>query len=148
MSRIGRRDTKPEVALRKALHARGKRYALDKRGLPGRPDIFMARHRAAVFVHGCFWHGHGCGACRVPTANQDYWRRKFARNRERDAAARSALIARGYRVATIWECAVRLDPETAAEELLRWLEGGRNALEIEKREGAVHAREDDPTLDA
>jgi DNA mismatch endonuclease (patch repair protein) len=108
MRRVKGRDTKPELAVRKALTALGARYRLHRKDLPGKPDIVMPGRRLALFVHGCFWHGHDClRGARVPKANRDYWVGKVARNRARDATSRAALEATGWRVETLWECELK-----------------------------------------
>ena len=115
MRRVKGRDTTPELKVRRALTALGVRYRLNRRDLPGSPDIVMAGRRLAIFVHGCFWHGHDCArGSRVPKANRDYWLAKVARNRSRDAAADAALTARGWRVETIWECDLKDAPALTA----------------------------------
>jgi len=107
MSGIRGRDTKPEMLIRSALHARGLRYRLHDRSLPGRPDLVFARFRTAVFVHGCFWHFHGCALSKLPTTRQEFWQEKLVRNTARDQAAIAALRAANWRVLIIWECALR-----------------------------------------
>ena len=110
MRRVKGKDTAPELAVRKALTALGARYRLHRADLPGKPDIVLPGRRLALFVHGCFWHGHDCArGARVPKQNRDYWLGKVARNRERDAVNRTALEARGWRVETIWECELKAD---------------------------------------
>ena len=105
MRRVKGKDTTPELKVRKALTALGARYRLHRADLPGKPDIVMPRRRLALFVHGCFWHGHDCArGARVPKDNRDYWVGKVERNRARDAKSRAALAALGWRVETIWEC--------------------------------------------
>ncbi|RAK59626.1 very short patch repair endonuclease [Phenylobacterium hankyongense] len=105
MRRVKGRDTTPEMTVRRALTGLGARYRLHRKDLPGRPDIVMPGRRLALFVHGCFWHGHDCArGSRVPKANREYWTAKVARNRARDLAAREALAAAGWRVETLWEC--------------------------------------------
>ncbi len=105
MRRVKGRNTTPELMVRKALTALGARYRLNRKDLPGSPDIVMPGRGLAIFVHGCFWHGHDCArGSRVPKANRDYWVGKVARNKARDAAAVEALSAGGWRVETIWEC--------------------------------------------
>jgi DNA mismatch endonuclease (patch repair protein) len=105
MRRVKGRDTAPELKVRRALTALGARYRLHRAELPGKPDIVMPGRRLAIFVHGCFWHGHDCArGARVPKANRDYWVGKVERNRARDARCREALAALGWRVETIWEC--------------------------------------------
>jgi DNA mismatch endonuclease (patch repair protein) len=107
MSRIGSKHTQPELTVRKILHALGYRYRLHRKDLPGRPDISFGSRRKAIFVHGCFWHGHGCSIGREPKSNLDFWRRKLAKNRERDECNRSELEAIGWSVATIWQCEIK-----------------------------------------
>ena len=108
MRRVKARDTAPEMAVRKALTRLGARYRLHRKDLPGCPDIVLPGRKLAIFVHGCFWHGHNCTrGARVPQQNRDYWLAKVARNRARDAASESALAAAGWRVETVWECEAR-----------------------------------------
>ena len=110
MARVKAKDTRPEMKVRKALTGLGARYRLHRKDLPGSPDIVLPGRRLAIFVHGCFWHGHDCArGARVPKANRDYWVAKVGRNRARDAASRAALAALGWRVETIWECDLKDD---------------------------------------
>lgn len=110
MRRVKGRDTAPELAVRRILRAAGVGYRLGGAGLPGRPDLVMKGRGVAVFVHGCFWHGHDCArGGRKPKANAAYWSAKIARNRARDEASRAALTAAGWRVVTVWECAMKAD---------------------------------------
>lgn len=105
MSRIRSRDTKPELALRRELHRLGLRYTLGNKWLPGKPDLVLHRHKAAVFVHGCFWHRHpGCNIATTPKSNTPYWQEKFDRNVSRDARVRAELEGQGWRIFTVWEC--------------------------------------------
>ncbi|HYC74353.1 very short patch repair endonuclease [Brevundimonas sp.] len=114
MRRVKGRDTAPELAVRRTLRAAGVGYRLGGGALPGRPDLIMKGRRTAVFVHGCFWHGHDCArGARQPKANAAYWTAKIDRNRARDAAAQAALEAAGWRVLTIWECEMK-SPEFPA----------------------------------
>jgi DNA mismatch endonuclease (patch repair protein) len=105
MRQVKGRDTGPEKTIRRLLTGLGARYRLQRKDLPGNPDIVLPGRRLAIFVHGCFWHGHDCArGARVPKNNRDYWLGKVGRNRERDIASRAALEAAGWRVETIWEC--------------------------------------------
>lgn len=107
MRRIRSRDTKPELALRRALHDRGLRYRVDCSHLPGKPDIVFAKARLAVFVHGCFWHQHpGCREASKPRSNTDYWRPKLANNVARDKRVSAELTAMGYCALVVWECEI------------------------------------------
>ena len=110
MRAVKGRDTTPEVAVRRILRAAGIGYRLGGCGLPGRPDVVMPGRRVAVFVHGCFWHGHVCvRGARQPKANADYWSAKIGRNRTRDVATQTALEGAGWRVVTLWECGMKAD---------------------------------------
>lgn len=118
MSRIRGRDTKPEMLIRRGLHARGLRYRLHDRSLPGRPDLVFPRFRTVVFVHGCFWHFHGCALSKLPATRQDFWQQKLGRNWSRDQRAVSALVEDGWRVLVIWECAFRGAYRRTLDEVL------------------------------
>lgn len=107
MSKIRAKDTKPELMIRRALHSMGLRYRLHSAELPGRPDLVFPRYRAVIFVHGCFWHGHDCPMFRLPATRTEFWLKKIEQNRARDLATFGALQRDGWRVLTIWECAVR-----------------------------------------
>lgn len=114
MARVRSRDTGPERAVRALLTRLGVRYRLQRRDLPGSPDIVMAGRRTAVFVHGCFWHGHACRrGARAPKANAAYWTAKIARNVARDASAQAALETAGWTVVTVWECELKDEPALA-----------------------------------
>lgn len=104
MAAVRGKDTGPERAVRSALSSAGYRYRLHRRDLPGSPDIVFPRYRIAVFVHGCFWHGHDCPRGRRPVSNVAFWNAKLDRNLTRDRANRSALEAAGWTVVTVWEC--------------------------------------------
>lgn len=118
MSGIRGKDTKPEWVVRRALHARGFRYRLHVRDLPGRPDIVLPRYRAVVFVHGCFWHGHDCPLFRWPKTRPGFWRAKIGRNQSNDQKHLIALRDAGWRVAIVWECALRND---VGDALAEWI---------------------------
>jgi DNA mismatch endonuclease (patch repair protein) len=107
MSCIRGRNTKPEILLRRGLHASGLRFRLHVRQLPGRPDIVCPRHKAVILVHGCFWHGHDCPLFKLPATRPEFWARKVLANRERDRYALEALRACGWRVLTVWECSLK-----------------------------------------
>lgn len=105
MARVKGKNTAPELKVRKALTALGARYRLNRKDLPGTPDIVLPGRRLAIFVHGCFWHGHDCPrGARTPKANREYWTAKVARNIARDQRTSGELTAAGWRVETIWEC--------------------------------------------
>lgn len=121
MRRVKGRDTGPERALRSLLTGMGARYRLHRADLPGKPDIVFAGRRLAVFVHGCFWHGHDCPrGARVPKANRTYWQSKIAANRSRDARHRTLLEAAGWRVEVVWECELK-DRDALAARAEAWI---------------------------
>ena len=107
MSRIGGRNTLPELTVRRILWAHGYRYRLHKKELPGKPDMVLRRYRAAIFVHGCYWHRHGCRATTTPATRRDFWLRKFEDNVARDGRNVESLREAGWRVLVIWECSIR-----------------------------------------
>ena len=123
MRAVKGRDTKPEIALRKALFKKGFRYRLNVAGMPGKPDLVFPKHNAVIFVHGCFWHGHDCArGRRKPKTNAAYWRAKIARNVKRDHEAIDALQRDGWRVYVSWECDLKqIDKE--ADKAAGWLSG-------------------------
>ena len=133
MSGIRGKNTRPELLIRKALHARGFRYRLHC-DLPGKPDICLPKHRAVIFVHGCFWHGHGCHLFKWPATRPEFWRAKIGRNREVDRAAESRLSDGRWRVAVIWECALKgrecLPLEDVISTCANWLRSARMRLEV------------------
>jgi DNA mismatch endonuclease (patch repair protein) len=105
MAKVGGRDTKPELLVRRALHRKGLRYRLHRRDLPGTPDIVLPRHKLVIFVHGCFWHRHtACRRCTTPKTRAAFWAAKFDANLERDQRNVRSLEADGWKVATVWEC--------------------------------------------
>jgi len=113
-------NTKPEIALRKALFALGLRYRLNVKTLPGKPDLVFPKYKTVIFVHGCFWHGHGCKrGGRVPKTNTDYWVEKIARNKTRDKKSTAALRKLGWRVLTVWECKLKAPGAAAARTAKR-----------------------------
>ncbi len=133
MARIKGKNTRPELALRRALHARGFRYRLHSTKVHGRPDLVLPKHRAVVFVHGCFWHRHeGCRYATNPATRAAFWQAKFEANVTRDSAVQGALLDAGWRVATIWECGLRKPEQVtvAADRLSKWLVNESDTLEL------------------
>ena len=105
MSRIRSKDTAPELRVRSALHRAGYRFRLHVKDLPGKPDIVLPKYKTVIFVHGCFWHRHkGCPEASVPSTNQEYWKKKFQRNVERDKQDQAELKKLGWRVIVVWGC--------------------------------------------
>ena len=128
MAAIRGKNTLPEKALRSGLFALGLRFRLHARGLPGSPDLVFQKYRAVVFVHGCFWHRHpGCRFTTVPKNNVEFWANKFSANVKRDQVAVGRLHELGWRVAVVWECAVRASPQDAALLLRSWLRSGQTS---------------------
>ncbi len=107
MRNIRGKDTKPEVLLRRTLHALGLRYRLHQRKLPGCPDIVFPKYRTAIFVHGCFWHRHGCAATTTPATRSAFWIKKFTENIKRDQRDTEELLRLGWHVLIVWECALK-----------------------------------------
>ena len=128
MAGIRGKDTRPEMILRRGLHGRGFRFRLHESRLPGSPDLVFPGRRAVIFVHGCFWHGHDCHLFRLPATRQEFWRAKIEGNAARDAATEDALVRAGWRVLTIWECALkgreRLPVEAMLDRVSAWLAAG------------------------
>lgn len=107
MSRIKSKDTKPEMFVRSLVHGMGYRYRLHARDLPGNPDLVFRSRERVIFVHGCFWHQHGCRQYRQPRSKRSFWEPKLRKNKERDATVQSELRRRGWKVLVIWECEVK-----------------------------------------
>jgi DNA mismatch endonuclease, patch repair protein len=126
-------DTGPEIQVRRALHAAGFRFRLHQKDLPGRPDIVLPRYKLAVFVHGCFWHGHRCPRGRMPSTNTEFWTQKIAGNKRRDERVQEALADQGWSSAVIWAC--RLQPDT--RKLLRRLSRRRLATRAKQKKSGV-----------
>ena len=131
MARIGPKNTKPELAVRKLLHAAGWRYRLHRKGLPGTPDIVFGPRKAALFVHGCFWHGHHCRLGKLPKTRPEFWSAKIAGNRARDARKVGQLVEQGWRVMTIWQCGLKNPDRT-----LRQIEDFLNATVVVAETGS------------
>ncbi|MGH1574133.1 very short patch repair endonuclease [Methylobacterium sp. P31] len=120
MRSIPKKDTKPELLVRRMAHALGFRFRLHRRDLPGTPDLAFPRHRKAIFVHGCFWHQHTCRAGKLPRSRADYWVPKLTRNVARDARAQADLAASGWQSLVLWECELS-DTVALRERLLSFL---------------------------
>lgn len=138
MSAIRGTGTKPELLLRKGLHARGFRFRLHEKKLPGRPDLVLSKYRAVIFANGCFWHGHDCALFRWPATREVFWREKITGNMARDAANIAVLKASGWRIAIVWECALkgrsRRTPDEVIDCLSNWLFSEDKILELRARE--------------
>ena len=121
MRRVRRKNTTPEMAVRKALHANGYRFRVHRRDLPGSPDIVLPKHHLAIFVHGCFWHRHAdCPKATTPKTREEFWKEKFATNQARDTRVIRALREQSWAVVVVWECEIRSN---------EWLERVRTAIE-------------------
>lgn len=136
MSGIRGKDTRPELRLRSLLHRAGYRFKLHDRSLPGTPDIKLTRYKAVIQVQGCFWHGHHCHLFKLPSSNSSFWREKIASNQARDQSNAARLQEQGWRLLTVWECALRR-PGLPSGELLRrasrWIESDRPSGKIQGR---------------
>lgn len=135
MSGIKGKDTKPELQVRRLLFARGFRYRLHAKALPGKPDLVLAKHRAVVFIHGCFWHRHDCHLFKWPSTREEFWREKINGNVERDQCQKATLKAQGWRIAVVWECALkgrtRLPERDVGNFLEEWLLSCQSEIQIQ-----------------
>lgn len=129
MRRIHSKDTRPEVSLRKSLYKLGFRYRLHQKQIPGTPDIFVLKHKVAIFVNGCFWHGHGCAYSSIPKTNTDFWAGKFNSNTARDMVNLHKLRNEGIRAALVWECSLKNKDETL-ERLEAFIKSDETFVEI------------------
>lgn len=131
MASIKSRDTRPEMVVRRYLHGAGFRYRLNRNDLPGRPDLVLPKFNATVFVHGCFWHGHvGCRFVTKPATRSDFWSRKLSANAARDQRVATELQQLGWRVAVVWECALRKEPLPQLERLAKFLRSNQSEIVI------------------
>lgn len=125
MAAIRDKDTKTELIIRRGLHAKGFRYSLHNRKLPGRPDLVLPKYNAVIFVNGCFWHGHDCHLFKWPGTREEFWREKIGANVKRDQKNLVALHEIGWRTGIVWECALkgrgRLPREALLDQLSEWL---------------------------
>lgn len=135
MASIKGKNTKPEILIRKELHARGYRYRLHDKNLPGKPDVVLSMYSAVIFVNGCFWHGHDCHIFKIPKSNVNFWKDKISRNKERDTEVMGKLISLGWRVGVIWECSLVGKTKKNFNELLEaieaWLHSSDSYLVIQ-----------------
>jgi DNA mismatch endonuclease (patch repair protein) len=134
MAAIRSRDSKAEMAIRRGLHARGRRFRLHGKDLPGKPDLVFPAKRAVIFVHGCFFHGHACPLFRWPATRAAFWRAKISRNICRDERVRTELLDRGWRVGEIWECALkgtgRWPIERVLDRCIEFLDGSETGTSV------------------
>jgi len=128
MAGIRSKDTKPEMIVRKFLHANGFRYRLHSRKLPGKPDITLPKYRTVIFIHGCFWHQHeGCAKAYRPSTRREFWELKFASNKARDKKVLDALKESGWKTIVIWECGLaNLNPDIGLKWLIHELEDSKS----------------------
>lgn len=133
MSRIKSKNTKPEIQVRSYLHKEGFRFVLNKRDLPGKPDIVLPKYKTCIFVNGCFWHAHDCKNFKMPKTNVDFWNDKFNNNKKRDKRKSRQLRKAGWRVLTVWECEVKKDKRL--ETLVRKIKRGKAHEHITSKPG-------------
>ena len=128
MSGIRSKNTKPELMIRKGLHAMGLRYRLHVPRLPGKPDIVFPKYKAVIFVHGCFWHGHGCHLFKWPSTRRDFWRKKITRSKEKDGEVIASLKSDNWRILVVMECALKgrkkWPYDKVIQEIFNWVSGG------------------------
>lgn len=134
MSAIRAKNTRPEVKIRSTLHRRGFRFLLHDARLPGKPDIVFPKYKAVILVHGCFWHGHGCPLFQWPETRAAFWRNKINSNVQRDRKHQLELLEAGWRIGTVWECAIkgrnRFPIEVVADRCADWLMSMESELEV------------------
>ena len=125
MAGIKGKDTTPELLIRRALHKRGFRYRIHEKKLPGKPDLVLPKFKAVIFINGCFWHGHSCHLFKWPSSKEDFWKKKVTRNQELDNINIGMVLAKGWRVGVIWECALKGKAkrtfEYIIEETVKWI---------------------------
>lgn len=138
MAGIRSKDTRPELIVRKGLHKKGFRYLLHTSNLPGKPDLVFPKYNAVILIHGCFWHRHDCSLFKWPSSRRDFWKTKINRNRERDSENHENLRKQGWRILTIWECALKGPNRYPHEKVLdateRWLISGNDESELRGKE--------------
>ena len=134
MSSIRGRDTKPELLIRRGLHARGFRYRVSDRFLPGRPDMVFPKYHAVIFVHGCFWHRHDCHLFKWPQSRSEFWKEKINGNSKRDESNIALLYEAGWRVGVVWECSLKgkkkLPLDSVIHDCSEWLLSDILSLEV------------------
>jgi len=138
MSGIRGKNTKPEMILRRGLHALGFRFRLHDKRLPGKPDLVFPKYRAVIFAHGCFWHGHDCHLFKWPSSRPEFWLAKINRNREVDARSETLLAQEGWRECIVWECAMKGRTRLPLTDLIAqcalWLRTDLPRMEIRGRD--------------
>ncbi|MET1414389.1 very short patch repair endonuclease [Roseibium sp. HPY-6] len=141
MAGIKSGNTKPEIVIRSGLHKKGFRFRLHDRKLPGKPDLVFPRHGAVIFVNGCFWHGHDCHLFKWPKTREDFWKNKISSNKARDITNIATIKNAGWRVAVVWECALkgkaRLELDSVIDLCSFWLRNGANELEVRGNESGA-----------
>jgi len=139
MSGIKGKNTKPELLIRKALFAKGFRYKLHDKKLPGKPDLVFPKYKAVISIQGCFWHGHNCHLFKWPTTNEDFWKTKINRNKVVDERNRTELLNGGWRILEVWECALKgskkLDFDNLLNLIISWLKTGTTQFSVISGEG-------------
>ena len=142
MAGIGGKNTRPELTLRRGLHAAGYRYRLHAPGLPGKPDLVFPSRHAVILVNGCFWHGHDCPLFKWPATRKQWWRKKITETQRRDARITRELLDQQWRVLVIWECALKGPRRRTAEQCVamaaRFLEGSRKRHQIQGKPPSAH----------
>lgn len=135
MSKIKGKNTKPEKMVRSALDAEGYRFRLHRKDLPGNPDIVLPKYRAAIYVNGCFWHGHECPLFKWPKTREEFWKTKILENMHRDQKNYQKIISMGWRVCVVWECSIRSrsneTQNASMQRLTEWLNVGSFFYEIQ-----------------
>lgn len=134
MAAIKNKNTKPELVIRKLLHRAGYRFRLHSKDLPGKPDIVLKKHKAIININGCFWHGHNCHLFKPPKTRTKFWRKKISANSENDRKHLQLLASRGWKISTVWECAIKgkfsVSTDTILFKLQQWITSSDQNIEI------------------
>jgi len=137
MAGITSKDTRPELVVRKSLWHEGIRYRLHRKNMPGRPDLVLPKHKAVIFIHGCFWHQHDCHLFKWPSTRPDFWKTKLERNVIRDCKVQDELLNQGWRCLIIWECSLKgknkLPRDEMVKRVIEWLHSDNNKMTIRGR---------------
>ena len=150
MANIRSKNTSPELLIRKGLHARGFRFRLHIKNLPGTPDLVLPKYKAAIFIHGCFWHGHSCRYFKVPQTHQEFWMRKIGKTQDRDKLQLDAMQSLNWRVLVIWECATRTmkkrNTPLLIDKIIDWILKGPELCHIDEANlDTLYTKEEDLT---
>jgi DNA mismatch endonuclease (patch repair protein) len=142
MASVRQKDTAPEMLLRKRLHHLGFRYRLHDKKLPGSPDLVLKKYQAVIFVHGCFWHRHGCKLSTSPSTRKEFWKDKFKKNIDRDKNNIEKLLQSGWRILIIWQCAIKIKTIGEVSKIVgKWLNSNKKYRELPSAIGRLYSKD-------